>query len=538
VLAGTVADAAPVTIKAVLPGGIEVGGAVAGASWTIAIPHGALDEGGTPVQIVAVDAAGNQGSVTRRLRPDPEPPVLSFGSSTVNDEADEPVAFTMDHSPHHLHAGAPVELAEGAGCPAVTKFSYLLGAVSPEYVMESPGRNPIRYQLVTDDPGVGIAAGSTEYRVGRRVGLGTTWIVDWTPAGAGLPIGGSTTRFPIDIVSDAVAGLATTEGVYDVELRATDRLGRTTVAARCFDLRLRAPPLELEPIPVLPTKDHAYSLDSLNLMPGAPYDQIAARLLNADATGASLIDQDVFNGTAETVYLTVSVIKPDSVLVSRSFVIGNATTDVVPSTCDGCIDPVGVLPYSPPPTMTVETNLHFPVKVFELGSGVPATEIPCLAPCPPSGSSFRFAIPSRATGGQPARAFRVMTMIGQVPGLWPADGAQPASPPFIDDVIVWTDPIADPNDTTTTRLTGIVERTVVPERTGCVRYFPGPVHQCSHKGTIVPYRALRSASLSFASTIWSSYTTAATAVSTLGFAIPDRAREPATTWSAAEGALP
>src|SRR5262249_17422173 len=152
-----------------------------------------------------------------------------------------------------------------------------------------------------------------------------------------------------------------------------------------FDLRLRAPPLEFEPPPVLPTKVHAYALDSLSLM-SPLYDQIAARLLNADATGASLIDQDVFNGTAETVYLTVSVIKPTSVTVSRSFVIGNATTNVIPPTCDDCVDPpLGVLPYNSPTAMTIETTLDFPVKVFELVAGLPAAEISCLAPCPPSG---------------------------------------------------------------------------------------------------------------------------------------------------------
>ncbi len=59
VLTGTVADAAPVSVRAVIPGRTDVAGAVAGASWTIALPPGSLDAGGTAVQIVA-DRRGRQ----------------------------------------------------------------------------------------------------------------------------------------------------------------------------------------------------------------------------------------------------------------------------------------------------------------------------------------------------------------------------------------------------------------------------------------------------------------------------------------------
>jgi hypothetical protein len=188
VLTGTIGDAAPASISAVIPGGLEVAGVISGTTWTITLPPGALAAAGTPVQIVATDAAGNQRSVIRRLRPDIEPPALSFQPSTVNDEEDEWVTFAPDHSPEHAHTGIPVDLATPTSCPKLTRFSYLLGSISPEYALELPGPNPIRYQLVTDDPGVGIAAGSTEYRVGLRVGvMQTTWVLDWTSAGNGAP---------------------------------------------------------------------------------------------------------------------------------------------------------------------------------------------------------------------------------------------------------------------------------------------------------------------------------------------------------------
>jgi hypothetical protein len=133
VLTGTITDAAPVSIKAVIPGGFEVAGVVSGSAWTIALPPGALDAGGTPVQIVAVDAAGNQSSVAQRLRSDVEPPALGFQASTVNDEDDEWVTFAADHSPEHAHIGIPVDLSTATGCPSLTKFSYLLGSTNPEY---------------------------------------------------------------------------------------------------------------------------------------------------------------------------------------------------------------------------------------------------------------------------------------------------------------------------------------------------------------------------------------------------------------------
>ncbi len=309
----------------------------------------------------------------------------------MNDEEDDWVTFAADHSPQHAHIGSPIDLATPAACPTLTKLSYLLGATSPEYALEVPGPNPLRYQLVTDDPGVGIIAGSTQYRVGLRGPLQTDW-QGWITAGAGTPIGAGVTRFPVDIVSDAVAGLATEEGIYDVEFRATDRLARTTTVARCFDLRLRAPPLDLDSASASrPTKDHAYALDSLSLAPGAPYDQIAARLLNTDATGASLIDQDIFNGTTATIYLTVTVTPPSEVTAAQTFVLDNAPTQVIGP-------PPPASPAAPchgwarvsltQPASTPETSLHFPAKVFELVNGAPATELPWLAPCPPSGSVF------------------------------------------------------------------------------------------------------------------------------------------------------
>jgi hypothetical protein len=40
-----------------------------------------------------------------------------------------------------------------------------------------------------------------------------------------------------------------------------------------------------------------------------------------------------------------------------------------------------------------------------------------------------------------------MTMIGQVPGLWPSDTAHAVQPPFADDAITWTNDTGVPTTT-------------------------------------------------------------------------------------------
>jgi hypothetical protein len=95
----------------------------------------------------------------------------------------------------------------------------------------------------------------------------------------------------------------------------------------------------------------------------------------------------------------------------------------------------------------------------------------------------------------------------------------------------------DGTTTTTTRLTGIVDRSVVPARTGCVNYMGST---CTHVGTWVPYRALKSVALTFSGPTRTQYETAATAglaptpagIDKFRFKVPDN------DWSTSEGALP
>ena len=63
---------------------------------------------------------------------------------------------------------------------------------------------------------------------------------------SGTPLGGNATRFNVGLYRDgalAIPALGITEGEYHVEVRGTDKLGRTTVQERCFALRILAPKL-------------------------------------------------------------------------------------------------------------------------------------------------------------------------------------------------------------------------------------------------------------------------------------------------------
>jgi hypothetical protein len=341
--------------------------------------------------------------------------------------------------------------------------------------------------------------------------------------------------FGVAVQSDLVLGLATTEATYDVEFRSTDRLSRTSTTARCFELHLRAPPLHF--LTGGPTNNQPYALDALSLAPGAPYDLIAARLLNNTATGASLIDQPVINGTTETVYLTVTVTKPTSVVASQRFMIRNyeTVTDISAINCDADTgNPAAcALPQPfPAPTgagyssSTISINLNtltFPVKLFELNaSGVPTTQIPCLAPCTPTGTVFTFAVPPRSTTGA-ARRFVVMTMIGQVTALWPSDAAWPETQPFSDSTIA------------NVRYTGKVKFS----STGCSRTVPlGGILRCTQRTSRTQYRALTYAALSFASDTVSTYATSPTPDIPPRQAAPPAKRLSSVGWDTNEGGLP
>jgi hypothetical protein len=543
-LHGTVTEANPAGVEAVI-GATHLTGTISGATWSVPLPAGMLDLTGADVHVVVTDAAGNQGTVVQRLRYDATPPTVSLEASPMHDEASEAPAFSAtpsipatDEVPSHIHGGAVVDLAIPGACPSLTKYSYLLGATPPPYGAEPNGRNPLFYQLLVADDGVGIDPAATRYRVGRDAADGSVqWVTAWTSVGAGVPVAPGVTRYTVPIYADTVPGLDALEGVYRVQLQSTDRLGRTTTEARCFDLHLRAPPLHLGAMTVgsvtyLPgdAQGHQLALKSLNLAPGATFDQIASRVLNASAA-SSLLDMPVINGTASTVYLTVTVTRPVGVSATQRFALRYVKTiSAVNLDCDAHPDDPDCepVPLAPPiydgTDSPAVSGLVYPVRVYLLdAAGVPATQIPCLGGCRDTDSVFRFALPPRGPSAAPLR-FLVMSMVGQITALWPQDGSHPAAAPFSDLVVSGT------------HLTGDFEG--FPEGCSKLSILLG-VLRCREVTSYVAYRALTSVSFMMAEPLRNTYATSAgmttSAIDPWGGPV---ATSSPFTWSTAEGTLP
>ncbi len=550
-LTGTLTDVAPATIKAVI-GGVDYPGTISGATWSVVLPAGAIKSTGDQVTLVASDVAGNTGQKLQMLRYDGAPPVLDFLASTVRTETEvlgdsnfrnNPSLPDLDEAPIHVHTGNVIDLVATGACPSITKFAYLLGS---NYT-----GNPILYHLTAGDDGVGINATGSQYRVGRRdpaTGV-TQWVLDWTSVGAGTPISSTVTGHDITFSSNVIPGLATNEGIYDVAFRATDRLGRPSAPqVRCFDLKLRAAPLRFATIarPMLgfvpgAAKGHSYALNGstatngLSLAPGAPYDAIATRLLNANATGASLLDMPVTNGTTSTVYLTVAVTKPTTINVSQKFErlnVYSTPTAVAAYTCSPSNQPCDSATTGAGPTYLTGMNaannvaglLKFPVRVFQVdnNTGALGAEIPCLTPCTDADPSFRFALPPRSSfGSSPPKRFLVMTMVGQVQQLWPSDATHPDSAPYVDTTL---DGI---------RITGKISAGYK----GCSNTFQvGTTWRCDQQQTVTPYRLLTEVKFVANDVTSSSYATAPTA--TLLPIQGATGQAPLFTWLSNEGTRP
>jgi hypothetical protein len=525
-LHGTYQETNPIRVEAVI-GAAHVTGTLAGGSWSVQLPPGTLTSTGVSVSIVVTDAAGNQGQAAEVFRYDGTPPNVSVAASLVHDEANETVTFSAYNAvpasaPIHAHDGPSVDLAASTSCPAVTKFSYLLGSTTPIFATETGGRNPLLYQYVTADDGVGIDASRTQYRIGLddpNTSV-TTWLTSWLAVGSGTSLGGGATGYAVAMTSDVVTGLATTESTYRVELQATDWLGRTTSVQRCVDLSLRAPPLELHTgSDTMQLSGHTYtagdstghfmSLKAQSLAAGAGlYETIASRVLNSGGI-TSLYDMPITNGTATTVYLTVTVAPPTSGTMTpaetatQHFALRYTTTTTTAN--DDCMTHSCAAPVVPPsydggdsPAVGV---LVWPVRVYEVdGNGVPTTAIACIGSCLDTDSTFLFAIPPRSTSlgnASPPRHFLAMSMVGPIVALAPSDGVHSASPPFIDTTVSGV------------AITGLKPASV----RGCTQtqLISGTLY-CRQYTTYAPYRALKDLTFKIASGfVISSYATSPTA---------------------------
>jgi len=467
-LTGTLVEQHPLGVEAVI-GDTHIPGTITGSTWSVPSVTGSPD--GSDVRVVVTDAAGNQGSVSQRIRFDADAPVVSFppGASQVFSEASDTITYTnnpgspsTDEIPIHNHTSAPtppVDLGLGSGtaCQSITKFTYLLDQNPPLFGTEN-ARNPLHYVLVASDTGIGVDPVASTYRVGRDDGTGNIlWLTSPTPMPP-VSASGSSITFNVPVYAHAstwinVAGLDSIEGSYRVDFVVADKLGHTTSLSRCFTLHLRAPPLHFGGFTVgaktyAPgdAQNHKFALKTLHLEQGAPADQIqiAQRVL-VPAAATSLLDMPLTNGTASTVYVTVKVTRPSRVTARQTFsrryvsTISTVNVDCSGDSSDPDCSSVDVHPPiddggSPAPSQPPAdvTGLSYPVRVYQLdASGVPTTQTACIGSCLDTDTTFVFQIPPRPAGGAPLR-FLVMSMVGQIAALQPIDSTHGADGVFSD----------------------------------------------------------------------------------------------------------
>lgn len=546
ILEGTITEQniASVTIFA---GSAEIADAtVDGGAWSLTLPPGTIaDVAGASVRVEAADLAGNVATISQRIRYDAAPPVVTVPTTNVRDEAGDAVTFTRTVDPitsevsniraTHTHQGNRIGLGPSMACnttdatPTVTKYIHLIDETAPAYVDELAAsgedpRNPIRWQFVVTDDGVGVDVATVTYRV--RDVAANTFPVDWTPlTGSGsysIPlyrVGGTWPSIPV---------LGTKQGLFEIQFRGADRLGRPFGAARCWQHRLLPPPVVIGPLdPVggnqVPCGSGATSCApthgpvgsgklALNLLAlndtAAPFDPIAAQVLNDGAPGTAIMQFPVWNAATAPIHLSIDLTNPANPQYSKSGVENRwSATNLNDNTncgfvslpggdsepnyaLPGCNFYSGIAPAQPTTgTSFSVTNSTasptFGIRVWEEVSAGSLTEFtPCVGcSVTPATGNHRMTVllPARlapSPAGDPAypRKFWIVPVVKTIVELRP-NGNQPFSEFSLAGAT----------------MTGKIEES----RSGCFAYtLTAGVYRCTTRRTYTRYRALQTAAFS------------------------------------------
>jgi hypothetical protein len=428
VLRGTITELHPKDVQVVIDGVTVATATIEGNNWSALIPVGKVSSStGTEVTIRATDAAGNVATVARQLRLDATPPSVLVESSPVYDEAQSTEDYSLDDAAantwlqRHVTGGAPIDLAQSmpGACATVRKFAHLL---FQDFVLGSTGAlNAIKLNLVMSDDGVGVAPGTEQVRVSIKNGSTSTEVLPWATM-SGIPLGGNATRYNLGLYRDgafAIPSLGTTEGEYHVEVRGTDKLGRTTIAERCWNHRVLAP--KLRPTPGLEggarAQGFAQAMFSTSLNPGpGEFGDFSAKFLNPTAAGAAVWSWQVKNYLAAPVYVTVTIAKPVNADVYKKFVIRNGLVNYRADSaiCGASQCPIGAPAnlYTSPEEKGLHENVVFRARLFAMNGSNLGTEIlPCTG-CTNDDANqvYTFRLPARATAqGAPLAEYAVLT---------------------------------------------------------------------------------------------------------------------------------
>lgn len=429
VIHGTLDEQNPRVVEVLLGGEVVAQATLDGSAWSARIPAGRITGEGNEVSARATDQAGNTTTTAAVLiRLDATPPGVLVEASPVYDERnstefyDLSVPATNTWLQRHVTGGAPIDLAQSmnGSCATVYKFSHLL---HENFVLGSTGNlNPLKTSFVVSDDGVGIEPGTQQARVTIRSGASTTEALPWT-AIPGASIGPKTTRHVMGLYRDgalAIPSLATTEGEYHLELRARDKLGRTSVQERCWNHRILAP----KPAPIEPgakAEGFARAMYSTRLDPvvGQPqFGDVSAKFLNSDAAGAAVWIWKVKNYLATPVYVTVNVSRGVNAKVSRDFVIRSGLTSFrssnTPCGTSPCPIEVPSEKYRGSVLGVDHYDVRFRARFFVMNGAETGAEILPCAGCTndDEAQTYTFEIPPRTTPqGAPLAEYAILTYL-------------------------------------------------------------------------------------------------------------------------------
>ncbi|HMZ01756.1 MAG TPA: NAD(P)H-hydrate epimerase, partial [Burkholderiaceae bacterium] len=239
---------------------------------------------------------------------------------------------------HGQHKGSFGDLRIVAGAPSMTGaallagraalragagrvYVHLLDEAAPAYVTETSGpeasgRNPLVWKLSLVDDGIGLDSATASYRVVDAMSAAV--LLDWRPLPPGTPvldgmgavIGRSYTVPLHRRGTTSIAALAN-DGLYRIELRGADRLGREVAVSRCWNHRVLTAPLHV--LPGGPPTNGAggkWALTNTTLNLATVGHPIGATVNLGPGVG--LMEFPVVNPTGEPVALTIDFEKPAS----------------------------------------------------------------------------------------------------------------------------------------------------------------------------------------------------------------------------------
>ena len=291
-----------------------------------------------------------------------------------------------------------------------------------------------------------------QYRVLINDGTKLDEVLPWTPM---QPNG---TNYLVPLYRDTIPQLGTINGEYHVQLRATDRFGRTTTQERCWSHVVLAPPLrDTSAAPGgEPATGFQRALWSTKLAPGpGETGDFAEKFLNANATGGAVWRARFKNYLALPVYVTVQIPQNDvSATIHREFRIMKSLTDfrspshVIPCGARGvhCDLMTSKVEYDSDFNVSVtQTGLKFQGRLFLMNGNETAAEAapscagnppPCMVTRNDATQTYVFQIPARAPQ-EPLPEYAFLTYLdptspagsGTNVTLAPSDASHPDNDP-------------------------------------------------------------------------------------------------------------